>query len=654
MTIQPVLEAVSRSRRGPVLRRRGSDERPRFGLTGLFIETYAIVGASVYFAVGVVAIYGLGVTPAALLVGGLIVAVTIPGYAEIASMFPERGGSASLVRHALGELAGFVAGWASLLALITIVALSALFVPHYLGGIWAPLATSPWDVISGVAIIASVAAVNVAGIRRPAGVTAFLVVANLATLALIVLLGASLVFRPDRLAQGFHLGALPSVGHLVFAGALATVAYAGFESIGNMSTEARNPDSDVRRAATLVTMAAVAGAVAIAIIAMMAMPVVETATGSHTTRLAQPAPHGSVGQPIAGIVSRLPVHVLATGLRAYIGLVAGLALFLAAIVCIGHAARIVHFLADHAQLPALAGRDHATTGTPFVAILGSAVVAAGLLLMSTLVASESSFLAATEVYSAMISATIVQAAVIGLRWTDPHRDRPFKVRMQIPVRGRQLPLAALAGGVATTAAWLSVLALPTPARFIGSAWMLAGITGYIAYRRRRHIGLNERRDHTLPTTVTGPRFTIEFRSILIPVSSDQTDAPSYVLDVASRLAGESSAIIVLLVFTEIPRSEEMDVEIPDLEPRVNRLAAQAREIADQYGIRLHTTHLRTRDPADTILAEADRRRSQVILLSATGIRRASYRGVARDPVARRVTAEARTRVMFIQPEPTLA
>jgi hypothetical protein len=274
--------------------------------------------------------------------------------------------------------------------------------------------------------------------------------------------------------------------------------------------------------------------------------------------------------------------------------------------------------------------------------------------MSTFVASESSFLAATEVYSAMISATIVQAAVIGLRWTDPHRVRPFKVRMQIPVRGRQLPLAALAGGVATTAAWLSVLVLPSPARFVASTWMLAGLAGYIAYRRRRHIGLNERRDHTLPAMVTGPRVTVEFREILIPVSSDQTDAPSYVLDVASRLAGEASAVIVLLVFTEIPASEEMDVEIADLESKVTRLAAQAREISDQYGIRLHTTHVRTRDPADAILAEADRRRSQVILLSATGIRRTSYRGVARDPVARRVTAEARARVMFIQPEPMLA
>ena len=82
------------------------------------------------------------------------------------------------------------------------------------------------------------------------------------------------------------------------------------------------------------------------------------------------------------------------------------------------------------------------------------------------------------------------------------------------------------------------------------------------------------------------------------------------------------------------------MEIDDLEANVERLAAQARAIGEQYGIRIHTTHLRTRDPADSILAEATRRDSQVILLRATSL----------DRIARRIVAEAKQRVMIVQPE----
>ncbi len=64
------------------------------------------------------------------------------------------------------------------------------------------------------------------------------------------------------------------------------------------------------------------------------------------------------------------------------------------------------------------------------------------------------------------------------------------------------------------------------------------------------------------------------------------------------------------------------MEIDDLDGVVERLAAAGRAIGKQYGIHVHTSHLRTRDPAESILAEADRRDSQVILLRAGGLQRA--------------------------------
>ena len=54
-------------------------------------------------------------------------------------MFPEAGGSSSFARHAFNELVSFIAGWALSLDYILTIAISAFFVPHYLGAFWPAL-----------------------------------------------------------------------------------------------------------------------------------------------------------------------------------------------------------------------------------------------------------------------------------------------------------------------------------------------------------------------------------------------------------------------------------------------------------------------------------------------------------------------------------
>ena len=61
------------------------------------------------------------------------------------------------------------------------------------------------------------------------------------------------------------------------------------------------------------------------------------------------------------------------------------------------------------------------------------------------------------------------------------------------------------------------------------------------------------------------------------------------------------------------------------------------------------SHLRTRDPAEAILAEAARRSSQMILLGAAGLQQRRFRRVTHDGAVRRIVAEAEQRVMIIQP-----
>src|SRR5207253_11407035 len=135
--------------------------RRTVGVAGLFATAYGNVGSSIYYALGLVAPYALGLTPIVFLITGGIFYLTAATYAEATAMFPEAGGSSSFARHAFNEFWSFFAGWGQMLNYIITVSISAFFVPHYLGVFWGPLRHSPGDVIAGVAIVAILAAINV-------------------------------------------------------------------------------------------------------------------------------------------------------------------------------------------------------------------------------------------------------------------------------------------------------------------------------------------------------------------------------------------------------------------------------------------------------------------------------------------------------------
>jgi basic amino acid/polyamine antiporter, APA family len=306
--------------RSPLIRRGGGSGglSRAVGVPGLFATAYGNVGSSIYYALGLVAIHALGLTPVVFLFAGLLFMATAYSYAEGASMYPEAGGSSSFARHAFNELVSFIAGWALSLDYIITIAISAVFVPHYLSAFWQPLAGSPWDVIGGIVVIVFLGVVNIRGVKESASLNVFLAVADLTTQMLLVLLGALLIFRPDRIAANVHFGVAPSLTQLIFGLSLGMMAYTGIETISNMAEEARNPDQDVPRAVNYVLAAVLSLYAGISVIAMMALPVYRTANGTYTTLLAQSPPHGYADDPVLGIVSQLPLHVLATGLRFYV------------------------------------------------------------------------------------------------------------------------------------------------------------------------------------------------------------------------------------------------------------------------------------------------------------------------------------------------
>src|SRR6476659_7382291 len=155
--------------------------RRSVGVPGLFATAYGNVGSSIYYALGLVAAHALGLTPLVLMLAGALFALTAKTYAEGASMYPEAGGSSSFARHAFNEIVSFFAGWALTLDYVITIAISAFFVPHYLGAFWPALNHNPWDVICGAAVIAILAALNVRGLGESAKLNISLAIIDLVT-----------------------------------------------------------------------------------------------------------------------------------------------------------------------------------------------------------------------------------------------------------------------------------------------------------------------------------------------------------------------------------------------------------------------------------------------------------------------------------------
>src|SRR5215211_5868956 len=122
------------------------------GTGALFSTAYGNVGSSIYYALGLVAGFALGMTPVVFIIAGFIFACTAATYAEATTMYPEAGGSSS-----------FAAAWGQMLNYIITVAISAFFVPHYLGVFWGPLGESPADIVGGIVVVVVLAAINIVG-----------------------------------------------------------------------------------------------------------------------------------------------------------------------------------------------------------------------------------------------------------------------------------------------------------------------------------------------------------------------------------------------------------------------------------------------------------------------------------------------------------
>jgi basic amino acid/polyamine antiporter, APA family len=571
------------------------------GTSALFSTAYGNVGSTVYYALGLVAVFALGMTPLVFVVAGVIFLCTAATYTEATTMYPEAGGSSSFARRGFNEFWSFFAGWGQMLNYIITIAISAFFLPHYLGVFWEPLRSSPADIAVGMAVIVLLGMLNVVGVKEAAGVNVFLAFVDLLTQLILVIVGVVLVLSPETLVNNVDFGTYPTVTDFLIAIPIGMIAFTGIETISNMAEEASEFGSTIPRAMGGVVIAVIAVYAALPAVALSAMPVENGETLLGLTE----EEGGFAGDPVLGIVKNIHLGALQGAAEIYVGVLAATILFIATNAGIIGVSRLTYSMGQYRQLPERVRVLHPHFRTPYVAIIVFCLIAC-----VTLLPGQEEFLGTIYAFGAMLSFTLAHLAVIALRIREPDRERPYRGPGVARLRGIELPLFAIVGAIGTALSWLAVTALNIETLIAGSIWMTVGITTYVLYRRHQGLSLTETHKIVLPKPAV--EHEVEYESVLVAFEDSQYSGEP--VATAVKLAARRRRGIHLLVTISVPANTPIDAQMPEQEAQAQTMIDAAR-IRGGRRVTGHWEKVRPGQAGRRIVDEAKQINARAIVMS---------------------------------------
>jgi APA family basic amino acid/polyamine antiporter len=255
----------------------------------------AMLGAGVFVAFAPAAEAAGGLLLVALAVAAAVATCNALSSAQLAAVHPQAGGTYVYGRRQLGPFWGYLAGAGFVVGKTASCAAMALTVGRY--------AAPGHERAVAVAAVVGLAAVTYRGVTKGVALTKVLVVAVLATLALVVVAGLTApgADAGRLLGDGSAYGVLQGAGLLFFA-------FAGYARLATLGEEVRDPERTIPRAVpvALGIVLAVYAAVACAALAVLgpdrlAANAAPLAAVVETSRLDAAAPLVRVGASLASL-----------------------------------------------------------------------------------------------------------------------------------------------------------------------------------------------------------------------------------------------------------------------------------------------------------------------------------------------------------------
>lgn len=566
------------------------------GVFDLFAVGYGDLGSSIYYALGVTAFFALGATPIAMLLAGVVFVCTALSYAEMSAAFHESGGSASYARHAFNDLVSFVAGWGLLLDYIVTIAISAFTVGPYLIAFFPDLKHPDVQILFTIVLIALLLFINIIGVKQSTRTSVALMIFTVLTQVLIILVG---LFTAENIAKVWdHLaiGKLnvdwsPTWPEFIKGTAMAMVAYTGIESIAQLSSETIQPARNVPRA-ILIT-------IGVLLFMYLGLSVI-----GFSVLTPYQLGHNYQEQPIAGIVQHFPWG--SSVLLPWVGILAAVTLFVAANAGLIGASRLSFNMGEYYQLPRFFYQIHSKFRTPYIALAFFAIVASIVVAVSR---ARMSFLADLYNFGAQIAFFFTQLSLVILRIKKPDMIRPYKVPLNIWIKGYEIPIPAMIGAIASFMVWILVVVTKPDGRYVGIVWIAIGLIMYWIYRKKRKISPT---GQVVLKKIKIPQFhPLEIKEILLPLrSTTQTET----VQVACELAQMHKACITAFQVIELPFSVPLDSQQPHRLKVAEMVLKAAEAIALDQGIDMKLELVRARSIAEAIIDFTHQKKFDLLIL----------------------------------------
>ncbi len=365
------------------------------GIFGLPSQVYALIGS-----------YSLIAFAACALVVGLIVLC----FAEVSSRFSETGGPYLYAREAFGPVVGFEVGWLVWLARLTAFAANCNLLIEYLG-YFHPGIAAGWGRAGMIIVItASLAAVNVVGVRNAALFSDIFTVGKLIPLALFIIAG---LFFIDP--GNFSAPAQPTISSFSQSVLLLVYAFTGFEYAIIPAGETRDPQRNVPFA--ILT--------SLGIVVVIYIMIQVVCIGTFPELAASKRPLVGASERFLGAIG---AGVITAGV--IISIIGNL------IVVMLGGARLPFAMAGARELPRIFAVTHDRFRTPHVAIISTGALMLALTLSGSFISSLT-----VSAIARLMAYIVTCAGLIALRRRDGHETR-FKAQFKAPA-GVAVSVAAL-------------------------------------------------------------------------------------------------------------------------------------------------------------------------------------------------------------------
>jgi amino acid transporter len=255
------------------------------------------IGAGIYVLIGAVGGHAGRYAPWSFVLAAAVMALTVGCYAELTTRFPVSAGEAAYVRAAFhSRTASTLTGRLTIVIGIVSSAAVALGAAGYI----AQFTDLPPSAVVAL-VLAVLGAVAAWGILESVLLASLFTLIKAGGLIAIIVAGlhAGLPLAGALAVPPLDFGTLSGIG---YASLLAFFAFIGFEDLANVVEEAKVPHRDIPRAMMLTLVISSVLYVAVAAIAVAAVPVDELA--------ASPAPLSLVFRTLAG-VSPTTISVIA-------------------------------------------------------------------------------------------------------------------------------------------------------------------------------------------------------------------------------------------------------------------------------------------------------------------------------------------------------